>query len=253
MNPVTVRNIRIGEGIPKVCIPLVGAAKEEITAAAMELRRFPADVAEWRADWFDGVFDPAKVIGVLTELRKLLGDCPLLFTFRTAGEGGEREISTDGYRRLNLQAAESGLIDLLDVEVFTGDDTVAEIIQAAHRAGVKVVASSHDFDKTPPREELISRMVKMEQLGADILKIAVMPQNTRDVLELLSATEEMTREHTNRPVITMSMSGNGVISRLAGEVFGSALTFGTAGRASAPGQIGAEELKQVLEVIHKSL
>ena len=57
-----------------------------------------------------------------------------------------------------------------------------------------------------------------------------MPQNKKDVLTLLSATEEMASEYADRPIITMSMSGTGVISRLCGEVFGSALTFGAGGK-----------------------
>ena len=93
----------------------------------------------------------------------------------------------------------------------------------------------------------------MQELGADIPKIAVMPQNKKDVLILLSATREMSEEHADRPIITMSMAGTGVISRLCGEVFGSALTFGAAGKASAPGQMGVEDLKTVLELLHKSL
>jgi len=55
-----------------------------------------------------------------------------------------------------------------------------------------------------------------------------------------------------QPVITMSMGGTGVISRLSGEVFGSALTFALAGQASAPGQIEVARLKEVLKVIHDS-
>ena len=30
MKPVIVRNIRIGEGIPKICVPIVGRNREEI-------------------------------------------------------------------------------------------------------------------------------------------------------------------------------------------------------------------------------
>ncbi len=93
----------------------------------------------------------------------------------------------------------------------------------------------------------------MQELGADIPKIAVMPQNKKDVLTLLSATEEMAEEHADRPIITMSMSGTGVISRLCGEVFGSALTFGAVGKVSAPGQMGIEDLTTVLGLLHKSL
>lgn len=45
----------------------------------------------------------------------------------------------------------------------------------------------------------------------------------------------------------MSMAGMGVISRLAGECFGSVLTFGAAKKASAPGQIAVEDLNTVLQ------
>lgn len=47
----------------------------------------------------------------------------------------------------------------------------------------------------------------MQELDADIPKIAVMPQNKKDVLTLLSATEEMASEYADRPIITMSMAG----------------------------------------------
>ena len=113
--------------------------------------------------------------------------------------------------------------------------------------------SNHDFFKTPSKEEIISRLCAMQEKGADIPKIAVMPQSKKDVLTLLSATNEMAEEHANRPIITMSMAATGVISRLAGEVFGSCLTFGAAKKASALGQMGVNDLKTVLETLHKSL
>ena len=71
-------------------------------------------------------------------------------------------------------------------------------------------------------------------------------------MTLLSATEEMDRR-TTRPLITMSMGPLGMISRLCGEVFGSSLTFGSVGKASAPGQVGAKELANVLKLIHESM
>ena len=144
-------------------------------------------------------------------------------------------------------------MDLVDVELFTGDDAVRTVIDAAHRHSVKVIASNHDFHATPSKEEIIIRLIKMQELGADILKIAVMPQNSRDVLTLLSATEEMMRLYAERPLITMSMGSAGLISRLCGESFGSAVTFGAVGKTSAPGQIAAEELVQVLELLHRNL
>ena len=250
---VEVRGVKIGEGVPKICVPIVGKTKEEILAAARSFEDVALDVVEWRVDWFEGVFDFAQVEDVLKDLRPALGETPILFTFRTSQEGGEKAIEADAYAELTKKAAATGLVDLVDVEAFIGDTYVEKVVKTSHECGVKVIASNHDFRKTPPKAELISRMRKMQELGADISKIAVMPQSTEDVLTLLSATEEMRRCYADRPVITMSMAGTGVVSRMCGEVFGSALTFGAAGKVSAPGQIDVEELRTVLGIIHKSL
>lgn len=253
MIPIVVRNVRIGEGIPKICVPIVGVTEEEIINEARSFDTIPVDVVEWRADWFEDVFEIEKVKTVLKALREVLKDTPILFTFRTSKEGGEKAIEPEVYAALNKAVAATGCVDLVDVEAFTGDELVKDIIAAVHQSGVKIIASNHDFQKTPDKDELVRRLCKMQELGADIPKIAVMPQNKKDVLTLLAATEEMNREHADRPIITMSMAGTGTISRICGEVFGSALTFGAAKKASAPGQMGVEELAQVLSVLHKSL
>ena len=250
---VEVRGVKIGEGVPKICVPIVGKTKEEILAAARSFEDVALDVVEWRVDWFEGVFDFAQVEDVLKDLRPALGETPILFTFRTSKEGGEKEISVSDYAALNIAAAQSGYVDLIDVEAFTGDEVVKTIINAAHEAGVKVIASNHDFFKTPEKEEIIRRLRMMQDFGADIPKMAVMPTCKQDVLTLLSATLEMSEKYADRPIITMSMAGTGVVSRLTGETFGSALTFGAASKASAPGQVGVHELKQVLDIIHSSL
>ena len=253
MNPVKVRNITIGEGTPKICVPIVGVTKEEILEAGKNICTIGADVIEWRVDWYENVFDFDQVEETAKELRNVIGETALLFTFRTAKEGGEKAIETDVYVALNERAAKSGQVDLVDVEAFTGETAVKQIIETAHATGVKVVASNHDFHKTPAQEEIVSRLCKMQELGADIPKIAVMPQNKKDVLILLSATREMSEEHADRPIITMSMAGLGSISRIACEAFGSCLTFGSGARASAPGQIGAEKLHQALQIVHDAL
>lgn len=253
MNTVKVRNIVIGEGMPKICVPIVGVTKEAILEEARAITKLPADVVEWRIDWFEGVFDWPQMEDVLKALRETLGEMPILMTFRTSKEGGEKAIDDETYAEINVKAAKTGLVDLVDVEVFTGDEIVKKIIEGAHEAGVKVVASNHDFDKTPDKDDIVGRLCKMQELGADIPKIAVMPQSKKDVLTLLTATEEMATEHADRPIITMSMAGTGVVSRLAGEAFGSALTFGAAAKASAPGQMEVNDLKKVLELIHGAM
>ena len=253
MNTIKVRNIEIGSGTPKIIVPIVGVTKQEIIDEAKTFDSIPVDVVEWRVDWFEDVFDFEKVEDVLKELRAVLGETPILMTFRTSKEGGEKAIEPTAYAELNIKAAQTGYVDLVDVEIFTGDDIVKKIIDGAHAAGVKVVASNHDFFKTPAKADIIYRLRKMQDMNADIPKIAVMPQNKKDVLTLLAATEEMTTNYADRPIITMSMAGTGVISRLCGEVFGSSMTFGAAKKASAPGQMGVNDLSTVLDLLHKAM
>lgn len=250
---LTIRNLTIGEGIPKICVPLTGITQEEIFMQAKQLAQLPADIAEWRADWFAKAQEPKAVADTLKKLREILGELPLLFTFRTKKEGGQADVGQEEYLALNQTVIRSETADLIDVELFTGEHSVRQLIEEAHRYGVKVLASNHDFEKTPPKEEIIRRMRSMQQLDADILKIAVMPQCRADVLTLLAATQEMDERYAKRPIVTMSMGAQGVISRLCGEFSGSAITFGTAGRASAPGQMPVKELAGILARIHSSM
>lgn len=253
MNTVTVKNVMIGDGIPKICIPIVATTKEDTMKEAKNLMKFPVDIVEWRVDWFDHVEDISKVISVLEGLKLVLTNIPLLFTFRTIKEGGVKELETNEYITLLKEIIDSQLIDCIDIEIFTGDYVVKEIIHKAQEKNIKVIASNHDFKKTPSKEEIVRRLLKMQTLGADIPKIAVMPNSKKDVLTLLEATLEMTDKYADRPIITMAMGELGVISRLSGQVFGSAVTFASVQKASAPGQIPAKQLYEVLHILDESI
>lgn len=249
MKTVTVRGVTLGEGRPKICVPIVGRTAEEIIAegekiAAMKGRG--ADLCEWRLDWFDGVWNDAALLDTAGKLRAALMDMPLLATFRTKAEGGVRECDASRYTELVCKICATGLIDLVDIELFTGDCRVAEMIGAAHNHGVKTILSNHDFHATLSHDEIVSRLARMEELGADVCKIAVMPVERRDVLTLMQATLDRYAE-SETPLITMSMGALGCVSRLCGELTGSCLTFGSMSKASAPGQVPAGKLAEMLD------
>lgn len=253
MNKVHVRNMVLGVGMPKICVPIVGRNEEEIVLQAGKIKEAGPDLAEWRADWFEGVWEKNRLRKILKLLRRELDEMPLLVTFRTKQEGGEQEISVEDYEEFLGEVLSSGQADLVDVELFMGEELLTAVAEKAHEQGVKVVASSHDFEKTPPMREMTERLWRMEKAGADLLKLAVMPEDPGDVLTLFAVTWQMKERKEGQPVITMAMGGNGVVSRIAGEVFGSALTFGTVGKASAPGQVEAGELQRMLTLLHKNL
>jgi 3-dehydroquinate dehydratase I len=250
---VKVKDVVIGEGIPKICVPMVGKTLEQLKKEAEFLKSVDYDVLEWRVDFFNQVEDEAQVKEALDEIRQLLPEAPLIFTFRSAKEGGEKEISNAYYMELNRAIAETGNVDIIDVELFNEPKDIRSLIETAHRHHIFVIISNHDFHKTPEKQEIVSRLKQAQELGGDIPKIAVMPTCPEDVLTLMDATRIMKEEYADRPIITMSMAGQGVISRLAGEIFGSALTFGAAKQASAPGQVSVVELRHTLKLLHNNL
>ncbi|MBQ7506462.1 MAG: type I 3-dehydroquinate dehydratase, partial [Lachnospiraceae bacterium] len=227
--------------------------EEEILGAALGAVQSVGEIAEWRADAFTGVYDIPRMIKLFASLREVLKEMPLLFTLRTRNEGGQFSGTWEEYEEILLAAADDRNTDALDMELAFGEKRLIPLIREAHGKDKAVILSFHDFEKTPSKEELKEKLERMDKAGADILKAAVMPKNSRDVLTLLSAAVEMKELVTEKPVIAISMGEEGVISRLSGEVFGSACTFGTAGSASAPGQIEAGLLRTALTTIHSSL
>lgn len=253
MSTLKIKNVTVGEGAPKIIVPLVGTTEEQIMQEAALVKELKPDVVEWRVDIYEKVEDLTAVKDMIAKLRAVYNEELLLFTFRSHKEGGNKEITDEFYVELNQAAISTEQIDLVDVELFNEEQNVKAILAMAKEKGVYVIMSNHDFFKTPAKEEIVSRLRKMQEYGADIPKIAVMPTSVEDVITLIDATNTMKSQYADRPIITMSMGGTGVISRLAGEVFGSAFTFGAGKEASAPGQIPVAELRTVLEILHKSM
>lgn len=250
---VEINGLKIGEGMTKICVPVVAENIEEIKSQADRIMLTPADIVEWRVDYLKQVEDISSVMAALDELREHIIEKPVLFTFRTAAEGGEKAVSTEKYIEIYEAVIKSGKAELVDIELMLGDDVVSRLIKNAHENGVKTVLSNHDFNATPSVDIMTDRLMKMKSLGADIAKIAVMPGCAYDVLSLFMASENMKHTDNPVPVIAVSMGHVGLISRIAGETFGSAVTFASAGKASAPGQIDADELDAVLNTIHHSM
>lgn len=250
MRTVTVKNLVIGQGMPKICIPITGKNREELEQDLEIISSMKPDLAEWRVDCYKAGKNSETIWEMLRTISDKLGEIPLLFTFRTRQEGGEQEILYEDYVKLLEKAAKTGLADLMDVEVFFQPEETKALIKSLQEAGVFVVASNHHFQRTPDAGELQERMRYMDECGADILKMAVMPADSLDLCPVLEATLRMQRE-CEKPVVTMSMGAAGVLSRIWGEFTGSCITFAAGRQASAPGQINADEMRSVLEKLHQ--
>ncbi|EMC7871002.1 type I 3-dehydroquinate dehydratase [Acinetobacter baumannii] len=233
----------------KTIVPITAKNKEQALAQAQVIANTAdADLAEFRIDLLSFASDTKQVIALGHELKKILGNKPMIATIRTKNEGGQLEISDADYGK-NYQAyLKNPFMDWLDVEMFRDQKVVSEIVQKAHQKKVLVVMSNHDFQKTPSQDEIEKRLLKQDQMGADVLKIAVMPKSKQDVFTLMNATLKVSQQ-TTKPLLTMSMGQLGTISRVATANMGGSYSFGMIGQASAPGQIDVAKLKQILQTV----
>ena len=252
MGLMELKSYQIGNGKPLICIPVVGRQQEEILGAAKEAVRQGTAILEWRMDWYSQIDDWGRTQEVLEELAALCKDTVLLCTFRSRQQGGEREIPEEKYIALLSGIAQSGCADLVDVEAKELSDPKG-VIESLHRQKAAVLASQHYFSHTPKVGELEEDLCWMKGLGADIGKVAVMPQRNTDVLRLMEATMRMKERYPAYPVVTMAMGRLGLLSRISGQIFGSCITFGTLGKSSAPGQLPREEVAAILDRIAESL
>lgn len=243
-NPVTVRGCVIGGATPLICLPLVAVDEASLLAQAAEVASHNPDLIEWRCDKFAQLETPEPVLHALAALRGAIGDIPLIFTCRVASEGGFQPLDAHTRLRLNLAAIASGQVDLIDTELCGGSAMIGPVRQACQRDGVKLILSFHNFESTPAEAFMLERLMEARRQGADIAKVAVMPRDHEDVLALLGATLKARRGLVDAPLITMSMGGLGAVTRVAGGLFGSDVTFAIGSQSSAPGQIPIAELRQ---------
>ena len=249
MRPIVVRGVALGAGAPKIAVPIVGRKREDILAEAAAIKALHADLAEWRADFFEQLTDPVALCSTLSALRETLDETPLLFTIRTEREGGAAVLNPSCYAALTLSAVKSGGLDLADVELSVGREAARALMDGIHAAGCYAVGSRHDFASTPPQEVMRGFLREAQELGADIPKLAVMAHSDADTLSLLSAAVAFRDHDADRPFIAISMGAHGVLSRVACGFAGSCLTFGTAGQSSAPGQLPVAELRELLRLL----
>lgn len=275
MSTITITSpVHFLERKPKICVPIVETSEKGILRAGKELSKGPADVIEWRADYFEELTDEEQLKNVAEKLQSVLKGKPILFTIRTKSEGGQIDLSFAKYEEILRGLAGCSSIAYLDVEMFWGARGVTfeniqtqwnpeeavysetkRLVETIHEQGKLVIGSFHNFSYTPNSEEIANRLLLMKALGADIPKMAVMPQNQGDVLRLMLTTwetkESLRKIYGETPVITMAMDEYGFVTRAAAEVFGSAMTFGCmTGKESAPGQINMLALDGLLQMFH---
>ena len=148
---IVIKNVEIGGKRPVVCVPVVEEEKSLILQKMEEIVELGVRMIEWRADFFTDLMDKEAVVSLLREAAPIVKDTVLLFTIRSIGQGGQARMEESDLSDLLCRVADTGVIDLCDVEYF--DLEHAESLMASlQERGVRVIASQHDFMKTPKPE-----------------------------------------------------------------------------------------------------
>lgn len=237
-----------GDKLPLICVPITATTKEQLQEHLPIIIESEPDVIEWRADFFSRLAETDEVITVIEYIKEQT-DIPLLFTIRSEKEGGEKiSLSESDKVELLEVLCKKTAVDFIDYEVMNERQFVERVRNAVSKYNKEIILSYHHFSKTPSNEELVKIGSLMEFYGADVAKLAVMPQVKSDVDRLLTVTRELD-ELLEIPVITMSMGELGVISRVVGWSFGSRLTFAVVVESSAPGQVPIRKLRAAIEAV----
>ena len=235
---IEIKGVIIGEGKPKVCVPIVESHDEAILNKLKEFNELEVDMIELRIDFYENIHQEDALRNLFLNIAALQIQKPVILTIRTAAEGGKVEIDPKDYFNVYKLAVEANAFDIYDVELALGTNMAIELRTLIHDAGKYMLMSSHNFDRTPEVDSLMQKFRSMDSLEADIMKVAVMPEDYQD---------------SKKPIVKISMSSIWLTSRLVGVQFGRAITFSSVGKASAPGQIDYQELNQMLDIIHKNI
>lgn len=252
--PILINGKPLGSGrFPTICTPLVGHTREQVLAELALVVVKQPDLLEWRVDFFQDIDNTSAVVALAADIRQAAAGIPVLFTRRSIREGGESiPLDEAGVVALIESVCASGQIELVDFEMNNNPADIAQVRAAAQKHGVALVLSFHNFQSTPSQEIIEQRFEQAQNLGADVAKIAVMPQRLEDVLAVFGATLASSQKLAI-PLISMSMGGYGSLTRLFGWVFGSAMSFAVGAAASAPGQVPIEDMDTVLALLQKSI
>ena len=242
-----------GGAFPVIITPLVGKTQAAILDEVAAIVPKKPDLLEWRIDFFEAIGDIPAVIDTALAIRKAAGGIPVLLTRRNVTEGGQPlAIDEKAVVAMYTAACQAKCVELIDYELSNAPADLKALRAVSKANGIGMIMSYHNFQMTPDAATLDGKFAAAKQFDADVGKVAVMPTNEVDVLELLAATSRA-RESLDIPLISMSMGGVGSLSRIMGWVYGSAATFAVGKSSSAPGQIAIEDLRTTLAIVRQAV
>ncbi len=253
MKELKCRKVTLNSEKPLICVSVTGKTLREIKKQAKVIKELNPDIVEWRADCLkieNEEKDTFEIAYALKCVHKALRSYPLIFTFRSKEEGGERHVNFEKYKEyyhyIALEAKECD-VEMVDIEMYgkKGVPDLGALINEMHYMGLKIIGSYHSFNKTPKRNEIVEIYKTMEDMGADVLKVACMPKHKGDVFAIYNSAKDADK-NLKKPVIAISMGELGAVTRVALTQTKSVLSFASAFEDETfEGELRKEQIEQM--------
>jgi len=222
---------------------IVAVLNKAPVETAQSAQKLGADILELRVDMLDSCYhNGEKVSSIIRQLKNEVG-LPVILTIRSSKEGSIAKISDS--KRLAIFREAISETDLVDIEI-SSDHINSKVIELGKTQNKKLILSYHNFERTPTIACLNDQAEKACDLGCDILKIAVMANNMEEVRRLLNFCSDWKKTK----ISVMSMGYLGAVSRLAGFLFDSCLTYGFIDQPVASGQLSVKNLVKYYNILY---
>jgi 3-dehydroquinate dehydratase type I len=216
----------------KVCIPIVETTMEKARRSIGEAHQW-ADLIELRVDYLRK-----------PDLKSLMDGRGKSFivTNRRKEEGGRYEGNERKRFRILREAVALGA-EYVDIEMKSEPSFLQDLISNKKRT--RMILSFHNFQKTPSPRELRRLYDRMVQWGPDVIKMVTLATSWEDNFKVLSLIPYARRK--KQKIVAFCMGEKGRMSRIFAPLMGAAWTYGclSRNRVSAPGQLTAEEMKDI--------
>ena len=167
------------------CIPISPGNRPELWRQLEEALKHKPDFIEWRRDFFEDLsLEEEK--NILMKIKSIRGETGLIYTFRNVNEGGDHFVKENDRLPYILGCMDCQGADYIDIEVKSSDAFKNEVRKNKKEDQCGLIFSSHYFDWVPSNKEIDSVLEVMNNEKADVLKLAMMPENEADVRRCLS-------------------------------------------------------------------
>ena len=174
------------------------------------------------------------------QLRKIYSlNRNIIATFRTEDE--------QVMKQTLIKSMDSGA-GYIDIDINISVEVRTILVEYAMQKGAKVILSYHNFSETPETVFLKQTITRMFNDGADFAKVACMANSKDDSKRVVNLYSDFSN------LIAFCMGKNGQITRVVAPFLGAPFTYASLrGVKTAEGQIDAEQLEILLNMMEKSL